>query len=307
MSAWWTANRVSTASSLLLHTAIVCVLAAVVIAANSPENAPRLEATFTPEEAEGGALDFGDAEIEVDLPSATADLTDRVVSTVMVPITVMPESSVTLASLPDVQAPVSDNKGGAKRGRSSKDGKNGATTGLGVGPAEGTSRVSFFGSEVQANSVGFVIDASKSMSGMRFQRARQELVNSLSKLQPNQRFFVVFYTDQTFPMFFPDNTIELIPADQRNLGRVFRWIEQSEVQGGTKPQAAMVMTLKLKPDLIFFLSDGDIPFETQGYVLRYNSGSKVHTITFGSDIGAVLMRQIAAGNGGEYRFIPDGF
>lgn len=155
--------------------------------------------------------------------------------------------------------------------------------------------------------MAFVIDASKSMSGMRFHPAKLELVNALGKLQPKQRFFVVFYTNQTYPMFFPDNTIELIEASQRNLGRVFNWIDQSQVQGGTEPQLAMALTLKLKPDVVFFLFDGDIPFETQGIVKFNTGGSAVQTITFGSDVGAKIMRQIALRNDGEYRFIPDGF
>lgn len=57
------------------------------------------------------------------------------------------------------------------------------------------------------------------MSGQRFQRARTELVNALRKLEPNQLFFVEFYTNEACPMFFTDNTIELIPADQRNPGK----------------------------------------------------------------------------------------
>ncbi|HQX52768.1 MAG TPA: VWA domain-containing protein [Planctomycetaceae bacterium] len=308
LSAWWTARRVSTASSLLAHMAIVCVLGAIVIAGNATENAPQLEMIFAEEEEDGGGLDFGDVEIELELPPASANLTDSLVSTVAVPMTVMPESSVTLAAtLPNVQAPVTEKGGGAKRGTGSNEGKYGAAAGVGTGTADRNGKVSFFGKEVPANSIGFVIDASGSMSGVRFQRARQELMNALSNLKPEQRFFVAFYTDRTFPMFFPDNTLELISADQRNLGRVFNWISQSQSQGGTKPQGAMAMTLRLKPDVIFFLSDGDIPLETQGIVLRYNQGSVIHTIAFGSDIGATLMQQIAEKSGGQYRFIPDGF
>ena len=212
-----------------------------------------------------------------------------------------------MASLPGVQSPTSENTGGAKQGNGIIAGKIGSGVGAAESDNKGKGKVSFFGKEVQANTVAFVIDASKSMSGMRFQRAKMELVNALGKLQPEQRFFVVFYTHETYPMFFPDYTIELIEASQRNLGRVFNWIEQSQVQGGTQPQVAIALTLKLKPDVVFFLSDGDIPFETQGIVKFNNGGSAVHTITFGSDVGAKIMRQIALRNDGEYRFVPDGF
>ena len=304
---WCTAHTVSAVVSILLHTTIVCILAAIVIAGDSMETAASLDAIFTLEEADGGDLDFGNAEIEIDLPKENANRSPEMVASALIPVTAMKESQVALASLPSVESPVSDTIGGAKRGSGAADGKAGTADGPGKSDNKDKGRVTFFGKDVQANSVAFVIDASKSMSGLRFQRARTELVNALSKLQPNQRFFVVFYTNETYPMFFPDNTIELIPADPRNLGRVYNWIGQSQVQGGTQPQLAMALTLKLKPDVVFFLSDGDIPTETQGVVRYHNDGSAVHTITFGSDVGSRIMRQIALKNGGEYRFIPDGF
>lgn len=304
---WWTAQTVSTVFSILLHTTVACILAAIVIAVHSAETTASLDATFTLEEADGGGLDLGNAEIKIDLPNENANPLPETVTSASIPVSVMTESPVALASLPSVESPSSDKSGGARRGSGAGTGKAGTADGAGENDRQGQGRVTFFGKEVQANSVAFVIDASKSMSGTRFQRARTELLNALSKLKPDQRFFVVFYTNETYPMFFPDNTIELIPAEERNLRRVFNWIEQSQVQGGTQPQFAMALTLKLKPDVVFFLSDGDIPIETQGIVKYHNAGSAVHTITFGSDVGARIMRQIALRNGGEYRFIPDGF
>ena len=303
---WWTAHTVSTGVSILLHTTVACILAAIMIAARSLETAASLDATFTLEETAGGDLDFGNSEIEIDLPNENANPFPEIMTLASIPVTAVTESRVALMSLPSVESPSSDNSGGAKRGGAG-EGKAGTADGAGENDGKGKGRVTFFGKEVQANSVAFVIDASKSMTGTRFQRARKELVNALSKLEPHQNFFVVFYTNETYPMFFPDNTIALIPADQKNLGRVFSWIEQAQVQGGTQPQLAIALTMKLKPDVVFFLSDGDIPIETQGIVKYHNAGSAVHTITFGSDVGSRIMRQIALRNGGEYRFIPDGF
>lgn len=277
------------------------------MAARSMETVPSLDALFALEEADGGDLDFGNAEVEIDLPNEHANPLPEIMSSATIPLTAMTESPVALRSLPSVESTSSDKSGGAKRGNGEIEGKAGTIDGAGENDRKGQGKVTFFGKEVQANSVAFVIDASKSMSGTRFQRARTELLNALNKLEPNQTFFVVFYTNETFPMFFPDNTIKLIPADQTNRQRVFNWIEQSQAQGGTQPQLAIALTLKLKPDVVFFLSDGDIPVETQGIVKYHNEGTAVHTITFGSDVGSRIMRQIALRNSGEYRFIPDGF
>jgi len=61
----------------------------------------------------------------------------------------------------------------------------------------------------------------------------------------------------------------------------------------------------LKPDVVFLLSDGDIPPETRAIVTRENKRSVIHTIALGSNKGAVVMKQIAAENKGEFKFIPD--
>ena len=286
---------------------MICVLAGIVIASLPAEISSPIDATFTEDDADGGSMDLGNAYIDIELANENANPVRDMVASATMPMTVIPESTVASPSLPSVQSPAAESSGGARRGSGKTSGKSGTGIGAEVSDKKGKGNVSFFGKEVQANTVAFVIDASKSMSGLRFQRAKLELVNALGKLKPEQRFFVVFYTNETYPMFFPDNTIELIEASQRNLGRVFHWIEQSQVQGGTQPQVAIAMTLKLKPDVVFFLSDGDIPFETQGVVKYNNGGSAVHTITFGSDVGAKIMRQIAVRNHGEYRFIPDGF
>ena len=276
---WYTAHGISAGTSIVTHSAILCVLAAIVIAARPTEIVSPLNAIFAVEEADGGGLDFGNAEVEIELPNeSVSPMPDMAVSAEL-PVTVLPESSVAMASLPSVQSPASESTGGAKRGRGSSKRTKGSGGGAEKSDQKDKGNVSFFGKDVQANTVAFVIDASKSMSGTRFQRAKLELVNA----------------------------IELIEASQRNLGRVFNWIDQSQVQGGTQPQVAIAMTLKLKPDVVFFLSDGDIPFETQGIVKYNNVSSAVHTITFGSDVGAEIMRQIALRNDGEYRFIPDGF
>jgi len=127
----------------------------------------------------------------------------------------------------------------------------------GTGDAE--SGTSFFGKTVAAKSVAYVIDASGSMQGPRFVRARMELVNALMKMKKTQEFFIVFYTDQTYPLFWPQSVVSLIPANAENLKKTGLWLELARTSDGTQPQEAMSLALSLKPDVIFLLSDGDIP------------------------------------------------
>ncbi len=73
------------------------------------------------------------------------------------------------------------------------------------------------------------------------------------------------------------------------------------------------MALRLKPDAIFLLSDGEFRDGTLEALRRKNrnrrdsAGQKnavIHTIAFKSMAGAMLLRQIAAENGGTFNFIP---
>lgn len=122
---WWTAHTISTVVSIVLHTTIVCILAGIVIAGRSTETAAPLDATFTLEEAVGGDLDFGNAEIEIALPNENANPMPEMVVSASMPVTALTESCVALAALPSVESPASDKSGGAKRGQRCRERKSG--------------------------------------------------------------------------------------------------------------------------------------------------------------------------------------
>lgn len=179
---------------------------------------------------------------------------------------------------------------------------SGATSGSGT---SGEGGASFFGCRTQAESIAFVLDASGSMNGPRFVRALTELDRSLRELQPEQTFYIVFFTDQTFPLFWPNSQFQLLQATQRNVTQARAWLRMCRTDGGTKPMRALNLALRLKPDVVYFLSDGDIPPKTRDVARNVNHGSIIHTIALGADDGAEVMHQIADDNQGTYRFVPD--
>jgi hypothetical protein len=61
----------------------------------------------------------------------------------------------------------------------------------------------FFGTRSQGNRIVFVVDNSSSMKDGRLEAAVTELVRSVEALSPRQAFYVIFVSDQTYPMFFP--------------------------------------------------------------------------------------------------------
>lgn len=181
-----------------------------------------------------------------------------------------------------------------------------ATAGSGHSSGPGSNGgASFFGYRTTANSVAFVLDASGSMTGPRFTRALAELDHSLTQLQPEQTFYVVFFTDETFPLFWPNSQYKLLPATPQNLMQARAWLRMCRTDGGTKPMRALNLALRLQPDVVYFLSDGDIPLKTRDVAQTVNRGSIIHTISLGAqDVGEVML-QIADDHQGTYRFIPD--
>lgn len=294
--------------SVVLHGAFAGLFAVIMIASQPLGDKLMIAAAFSVEETQPDSIDFATTELQAELPAESTDPMPTISALASTAQTELPEMNVADAAFPAIDMAELSPTGGDRTGRRPRGlggGRKGSAAGPGKDGSGGTGMTSFFGKEVQANSVAFVIDASSSMYGRRFSRARKELEKALSTLKPDQRFFVVFYTDQTFPQFYPDNVVALINADSNAIDSVVRWIKRSGTQGGTRPQEAMAITLGLKPDVVFFLSDGQIPIETPEIIRQVNRGSKIHTITFGSDVGGTVMQQIAVNNGGTYQFVPD--
>jgi len=147
----------------------------------------------------------------------------------------------------------------------------------------------------------------------RYERAVYELTRSLDMLETDQRFMVVLYNDETYPMLgMTERNIRMIPATTTNRERVEKWLKGQMPQYQTKPMNAMRIGLLLKPSSIFFLSDGEfhdgtIPMLDRLNVHDSSTGTNkipINTITLGSTgIGAPLMKYIADQSGGAFLWV----
>jgi hypothetical protein len=180
----------------------------------------------------------------------------------------------------------------------------GAGDGTGEGSGGGVADISFFGTTGTANSVAFVVDMSGSMEGSRFARARLELIHAIVRLKSTQKFYVVFFNSQTFPLFHPKPATEMVPATSLNKRRATRWINARTPGTSTNADPALRFALALKPDVIFFLTDGEIPPITQVTAKEQNrAGVVINTIAFEGRQGEVILRAMAEENGGTYRYV----
>lgn len=164
----------------------------------------------------------------------------------------------------------------------------------------------FFGVKAKGRTFVYVVDRSGSMDGAPFAKAREELLRSLDNLSSRQTFYVIFFDDQSYPMFSPGQAeTAALRATSRNVDRVRQWADSLIGGGGTDPQASLLHALELQPDAIYLLSDGQFEAGIVDDVSRHNHGRVViSTIAFMNKIGEPLLKQLAHKNGGAYRFVP---
>jgi hypothetical protein len=151
----------------------------------------------------------------------------------------------------------------------------------------------------------FVVDASGSMHGKRFDRARRELIYTLKRLGSQHQFYVVFFNAYDFPQYHPLRTREFSAATPENIAKVQKWAAEFKPAGDTHPMSALRKALELRPDAIFFLSDGAFEVRTLDLIRQFNKQKTViHTIGLEDKAGEALLEEIAARNNGKYHFVP---
>jgi hypothetical protein len=188
-------------------------------------------------------------------------------------------------------------------GEGGEGGGSGGGTGTGVGPGLGAG---FFGTKGAGKSFVYVVDMSGSMHGQRFDRAKRELIRSIDKLGPEQKFYVYFFNDRTFPLFDPKPAHGMIPASLSNKQRAKRWINTRQAESTTNPNYALQQALEMRPEVIFLLTDGELddPDAVRQMIRRFNKSNVIiHTIAFENEDGGTTLESIANENNGVYRFV----
>ena len=177
-------------------------------------------------------------------------------------------------------------------------------TGSGVGNGEG-----FFGLDLSGERFVFVVDASRSMNHPypgeaknRLGRVKIELYNTIRKMTKDQSFFVVFFNTEPIPM--PSRG--LVKAEPALIRQHLQWIFSARGLGQTNPESALHLALRLKPDKIYFLTDGDFSYRSVRSVREANRFHiPIHTIGFGGQQGEKNLMEIARDSQGTYQFIPE--
>lgn len=178
--------------------------------------------------------------------------------------------------------------------------------------AEGRARTSMFGASGVGHKFVYVLDRSSSMgvSGHKpIKAVKAELVKSLKNLDTVHQFQIIFYNEKPV-IFNPTGTPgRLAFASRANKERAARFIESITPDGNTSHVDALKLAIRLSPDVIFFLSDGDDPKLSRpqlDQIQRMATGITINVIEFGpgpKPESKSFMATLAEENDGQYVYV----
>jgi hypothetical protein len=143
------------------------------------------------------------------------------------------------------------------------------------------------------------------MQGGRLETVIAELLNCLDRLREDQEFYVIFHSDNVYPMLYPDPVDRYLRPTKANKQLVAEWLDTVELCLGDSVEEAILAAASIEPDTVFLLSDGRIHGENKFRVLL-NAESRnfpIHTFAVGmngSVAGRKNLQLIADANGGEF-------
>jgi hypothetical protein len=176
----------------------------------------------------------------------------------------------------------------------------------------GGARVGLFGTEGEGFKFVYVFDRSESMGGSgrnALRAAKTELKQSLETLDINHQFQVIFYNETPVQFNPAGRPGKLAFGNEQNKHRAVRFIDSIIPSGGTEHEPALMLALKLQPDVVFFLTDGDEPGMSPAQlakIRRYAAGTVINTIEFGvgpKQGGFNFLQRLASQNGGKYAYV----
>jgi hypothetical protein len=177
---------------------------------------------------------------------------------------------------------------------------------------DGTGRTSLFGIAAEANKIVYVIDRSGSMGGRGREAlgiAKAELIRSFNRLDKVHQFQIVFYNERPV-VFNPTGTPgRLAFATDANKRRAARFLDTIVSDGGTAHEDALRVAIRLRPDVIFLLTDADDPKLSNAQLAKIRqlaAGIIINAVEFGSGPkhnGKNFLAALASQNGGKHVYI----
>ena len=181
--------------------------------------------------------------------------------------------------------------------------------GSGIGNQTGEVTVQIFGVEGKGTKFMYVFDRSGSMEGAPLRAAKAELIRSLEALGDLHQFNILFYSGDYRLWRSGKRLVFATPTEKNN---AVQFIESVTAEGGTRHFEPLLEAIAHRPDVIFFLTDGEARDDLTAVQLhsieRANrTGTQINVIQFGSggltDPLSRSLQQLADQNDGQHRYV----
>lgn len=186
----------------------------------------------------------------------------------------------------------------------SSGGSPGAAVTLGaVGPA-----VRFFGQTGNAYKVVYVVDLSASLEHMS-KEIHAQMRDSIRDLVPSQQFHIVLAVGSSIREFTPKRLVAANTSFKTMAYDFLRVIDRPAEYGEADPIEAMRCAFAVKPELIYFLTDGAyqaVQQDLEAMLKRLNAHGETSITVIGFDpfpATKAFLERIARDHGGNCRFV----
>jgi len=199
--------------------------------------------------------------------------------------------------------------GAGKDGNGSGESGSAAAYGAPGGGAGNGPKVSFYGTGGNATKIVYILDHSGSMLD-NFDFLKEKAKKSVGDLVPLQFFAVVMVSDKV-TFVGPQQLQRALPESKKQFAD---GIGKERAEGQNDDllapfQQAFERAFAMKPELVYFLTDGRFGDGLLQAVNKLNKDKKVHinTIAFVTEDPTYKdqLQQLARENGGSYKFIPE--
>jgi len=291
---WYGALGIST----IIHVCVIGIIGLWTIAENDSFSSMGVDTAWN--ESSDDTVDETRVEtVEISRERTVRQSAGSLVSTALLP---QPTKVPELFTLPDdglFAALVSDQLQGALNLNQHVTVNDANLPGNGNGNSEGNGEDKtngFFGTGTTGKSFVFVVDCSLSMNHphaseakTRFRRLKVELVKTITRMNAENRFFIIFFNETAIPM--PARSLQFATASRQK--QYLYWMQKVRAIGDTDPRPALRMALKLRPDVIYFLTDGVFELPIQRDLLKMKkTKATIHTFSFSHPVTSTMQQAI---------------